>query len=183
MPTEHRLRMVKLIRDLTSCYEDVLTIHAEGSLEAQKMSILQLADWGRVPGRGHAGRRHPRRREAPGLRRAARSSRRSCRAGATTPTGRRSMRVTPDIDDADRRGRRGDRRTGRRRGDRRPRRRRRRARRARARALAAGQPALDEWHSKQLLAAYGVPVPAGALVTSEAGGAWPRPRASAAGWP
>ena len=47
IPTEHRLRMVKLVRDLTSCYEDVLTIHAEGSLEAQKMSILQLADWGR----------------------------------------------------------------------------------------------------------------------------------------
>ena len=47
IPTEHRLRMVKLVRDLTSCYEDVLTIHAEGSLEAQKMSILQLADFGR----------------------------------------------------------------------------------------------------------------------------------------
>jgi 4-hydroxybutyryl-CoA dehydratase/vinylacetyl-CoA-Delta-isomerase len=45
--TENRLRMVKLVRDLTSCYEDVLTIHAEGSLEAQKLSILQLADWGR----------------------------------------------------------------------------------------------------------------------------------------
>lgn len=45
--TENRLRMVKLIRDLTSCYEDVLTIHAEGSLEAQKLSIVQLADWGR----------------------------------------------------------------------------------------------------------------------------------------
>lgn len=47
IPTEHRLRMVKLVRDLTSCYEDVLTIHAEGSLQAQKMSILQLADFGR----------------------------------------------------------------------------------------------------------------------------------------
>lgn len=45
--TENRLRMVKLVRDLTSCYEDVLTIHAEGSLEAQKLSIVQLADWGR----------------------------------------------------------------------------------------------------------------------------------------
>ena len=31
-------------------------------------------------------------------------------------------------------------------------------------ALAAGRPALDEWGSKHLLAAYGVPVPAGALV-------------------
>ncbi len=46
-PTEYRLRMSKLIRDLTSCYEDVLTIHAEGSLEAQKLSIVQLADWDR----------------------------------------------------------------------------------------------------------------------------------------
>ena len=45
--TENRLRMVKLVRDLTSCYEDVLTIHAEGSLEAQKLSILQLADFPR----------------------------------------------------------------------------------------------------------------------------------------
>jgi 4-hydroxybutyryl-CoA dehydratase / vinylacetyl-CoA-Delta-isomerase len=43
--TEERLRMIKLVKDLTSCYEDVLTIHAEGSLEAQKMSILQLADF------------------------------------------------------------------------------------------------------------------------------------------
>jgi 4-hydroxybutyryl-CoA dehydratase/vinylacetyl-CoA-Delta-isomerase len=47
IPTEHRLRMVKLVRDLTSSYEDVLTIHAEGSLQAQKMSILQLADFDR----------------------------------------------------------------------------------------------------------------------------------------
>ena len=47
IPTEHRLRMVKLIRDLTSSYEDVLTIHAEGSLEAQKLSILMLADFER----------------------------------------------------------------------------------------------------------------------------------------
>jgi len=47
IPTEHRLRMAKLIRDLTSCYEDVLTLHAEGSLEAQKLSILALADFDR----------------------------------------------------------------------------------------------------------------------------------------
>jgi len=47
VPTEDRLRMVKLVRDLTSCYEDVLTIHAEGSLEAQKLSILALADFDR----------------------------------------------------------------------------------------------------------------------------------------
>jgi len=47
VPTEYRLRLAKLIRDLTSCYEDVLTIHAEGSLEAQKLSIYALADFDR----------------------------------------------------------------------------------------------------------------------------------------
>jgi 4-hydroxybutyryl-CoA dehydratase/vinylacetyl-CoA-Delta-isomerase len=47
IPTEHRIRMVKLIRDLTSSYEDVLTIHAEGSLAAQKMSVYILADFER----------------------------------------------------------------------------------------------------------------------------------------
>jgi acyl-CoA synthetase (NDP forming) len=35
-------------------------------------------------------------------------------------------------------------------------------------ALAAGASALDEWQSKSLFAAYGIPVPAGALATSEA---------------
>lgn len=47
IPTEHRMRMVKLIRDLTSSYEDVLTIHAEGSLAAQKLSVYVLADFER----------------------------------------------------------------------------------------------------------------------------------------
>jgi 4-hydroxybutyryl-CoA dehydratase/vinylacetyl-CoA-Delta-isomerase len=47
VPTENRLRLVKLIRDLTSSYEDVLTIHAEGSLEAQKLSIFVLGDFDR----------------------------------------------------------------------------------------------------------------------------------------
>lgn len=47
VPTENRLRLVKLIRDLTSSYEDVLTIHAEGSLEAQKLSILVMGDFDR----------------------------------------------------------------------------------------------------------------------------------------
>jgi 4-hydroxybutyryl-CoA dehydratase/vinylacetyl-CoA-Delta-isomerase len=45
--TEDRLRMIKLVKDIGSSYEDVLTIHAEGSLEAQKLSILQLAEFGR----------------------------------------------------------------------------------------------------------------------------------------
>ena len=47
IPTEHRIRLIKLIRDLTSSYEDVLTIHAEGSLAAQKLSIYTLADFER----------------------------------------------------------------------------------------------------------------------------------------
>jgi 4-hydroxybutyryl-CoA dehydratase/vinylacetyl-CoA-Delta-isomerase len=47
IPTEHRLRAVKLVKDLTSSYEDVLTIHAEGSLAAQKLSIFSLADFDR----------------------------------------------------------------------------------------------------------------------------------------
>jgi 4-hydroxybutyryl-CoA dehydratase/vinylacetyl-CoA-Delta-isomerase len=47
IPTEDRLRLVKLIRDLTSSYEDVLTIHAEGSLAAQKLSVYILADFER----------------------------------------------------------------------------------------------------------------------------------------
>jgi 4-hydroxybutyryl-CoA dehydratase/vinylacetyl-CoA-Delta-isomerase len=47
IPTEHRLRLVKLIRDLTSSYEDVLTIHAEGSLAAQMLSVYVLADFER----------------------------------------------------------------------------------------------------------------------------------------
>ena len=47
IPTEHRIRLIKLIRDLTSTYEDVLTIHAEGSLAAQRLSIYSLADFER----------------------------------------------------------------------------------------------------------------------------------------
>lgn len=47
IPTEHRLKAIKLIKDSTSVYEDVLTIHAEGSLAAQKLSILALADFER----------------------------------------------------------------------------------------------------------------------------------------
>lgn len=47
VPTEHRLRLIKLIRDLGSSYEDVITLHAEGSLAAQRLSILELADFDR----------------------------------------------------------------------------------------------------------------------------------------
>jgi len=44
VPTEYRLRLLKLIKELTSSYEGVLTLHAEGSLAAQRMSINMLAD-------------------------------------------------------------------------------------------------------------------------------------------
>jgi len=47
IPTENRLRVIKLIRDLTTSYEDVLTIHAEGSPAAQRLSIYALADFER----------------------------------------------------------------------------------------------------------------------------------------
>ncbi|MFC1946062.1 4-hydroxyphenylacetate 3-hydroxylase N-terminal domain-containing protein [Chloroflexota bacterium] len=47
VPTEDRLKMVKLVKDFTSVYEDVLTIHAEGSLAAQKMMIFAGAEFDR----------------------------------------------------------------------------------------------------------------------------------------
>lgn len=47
VPTEQRLRMIRLIKDITSAYEDVLTIHAEGSLAAQKLMIYQSGDFER----------------------------------------------------------------------------------------------------------------------------------------
>ena len=47
IPTEHMLKVIKLIKDSTSVYEDALTIHAEGSLAAQKLSIYALADFNR----------------------------------------------------------------------------------------------------------------------------------------
>jgi len=47
IPTEHRLRAMRLVRDVTSSYEDIVTIHAEGSLLAQQLSIYSIADWER----------------------------------------------------------------------------------------------------------------------------------------
>ncbi len=44
IPTENRLRAIRLIRDITSSWHAILTIHGEGSLAAQRMSILALAD-------------------------------------------------------------------------------------------------------------------------------------------
>jgi len=49
---EARLRMMNLIRDLTASdlggYLEVLAIHAEGSLEAQKLTVLMDYDLERV---------------------------------------------------------------------------------------------------------------------------------------
>ena len=47
MSAEYRLRLIKLIRDLTSCYEDVTALNAEGSIAAQKLSIYTIADFER----------------------------------------------------------------------------------------------------------------------------------------
>ena len=47
IPTEDRMKLIRFIRDATSAYEDVITIHAEGSLAAQRLSIFQLADFDR----------------------------------------------------------------------------------------------------------------------------------------
>jgi 4-hydroxybutyryl-CoA dehydratase / vinylacetyl-CoA-Delta-isomerase len=47
IPSEHRLRMAKLVKDLGASDYDVCTIHAEGSLEAQRMSVYTLADFDR----------------------------------------------------------------------------------------------------------------------------------------
>lgn len=45
--SEYRIRLAKLIRDLTSCYDDVTALNAEGSLAAEKLSIHAIADFDR----------------------------------------------------------------------------------------------------------------------------------------
>ena len=47
IPTEHRLRMIKLANELASPYHLIATLHAEGSLAAQRLSIYQVADFER----------------------------------------------------------------------------------------------------------------------------------------
>jgi aromatic ring hydroxylase len=41
---ENRMRAFRLIKDITSSWHSVLTIHGEGSLATQRMSMLSLAD-------------------------------------------------------------------------------------------------------------------------------------------
>lgn len=49
VPTEHRLRMMNLISDLTASdfggYQEVLAVHAEGSLEAEKLQTYREYDF------------------------------------------------------------------------------------------------------------------------------------------
>ena len=45
VPTEHQLKLVKLMRYIGSSYEGIVNLHAEGSLAAQKLSIYALADF------------------------------------------------------------------------------------------------------------------------------------------
>ena len=44
IPTENRLRAIRLVRELSSVWHAIITIHGEGSLAAQRMSVLALAD-------------------------------------------------------------------------------------------------------------------------------------------
>jgi 4-hydroxybutyryl-CoA dehydratase/vinylacetyl-CoA-Delta-isomerase len=46
-PTEERLRALLMVRRLGSTFNGILSIHAEGSLAAQRMTIYQMADWER----------------------------------------------------------------------------------------------------------------------------------------
>ena len=45
IPTEHRLRAIRIVKDLIGHGEDGAYIHTEGSLAAQKMAIFAAADW------------------------------------------------------------------------------------------------------------------------------------------
>ncbi len=47
IPTEHRLRVIRLVKDLVDHCHDSTHIHAEGSLAAQKMALYASADWER----------------------------------------------------------------------------------------------------------------------------------------
>ena len=44
IPTEHRLRAIKVAKDIISQWQCAATIHGEGSLAAQKMSVFATAD-------------------------------------------------------------------------------------------------------------------------------------------
>lgn len=45
LPTEERLKVLQAINRIASAFGGVLTIHAEGSLASQRMTLYQQADW------------------------------------------------------------------------------------------------------------------------------------------
>lgn len=47
IPTEDRLRLVRMVKDMTNFNHDNIAIHGEGSLAAQKMALYAGADWDR----------------------------------------------------------------------------------------------------------------------------------------
>jgi 4-hydroxybutyryl-CoA dehydratase/vinylacetyl-CoA-Delta-isomerase len=47
VPTEHRLRMLRMIKDMTGGNMDGIVIHGEGSLAQQEMAMFASADWER----------------------------------------------------------------------------------------------------------------------------------------
>jgi 4-hydroxybutyryl-CoA dehydratase/vinylacetyl-CoA-Delta-isomerase len=47
VPTENRIKAIKLAKDICSNYHAITTLHAEGSLAAQRLSIHALADFDR----------------------------------------------------------------------------------------------------------------------------------------
>jgi 4-hydroxybutyryl-CoA dehydratase/vinylacetyl-CoA-Delta-isomerase len=48
VPTEDRLRIMRLIKDMTGNYWQIDTIHGEGSMAAQQMFLYGSADWDRL---------------------------------------------------------------------------------------------------------------------------------------
>ena len=47
VPTEHRLRVIRMAKDLSDHCHDNIAIHGEGSLASQKMALYAGADWER----------------------------------------------------------------------------------------------------------------------------------------
>jgi 4-hydroxybutyryl-CoA dehydratase/vinylacetyl-CoA-Delta-isomerase len=47
IPTEHRLRAIRLLKDHTNLHSQIGSIHGEGSLAAQRMFVYAGAEWGR----------------------------------------------------------------------------------------------------------------------------------------
>jgi 4-hydroxybutyryl-CoA dehydratase/vinylacetyl-CoA-Delta-isomerase len=45
IPTEHRIRAVRLLKDLTNLHFQIGSIHGEGSLAAQRMFVFAGAEW------------------------------------------------------------------------------------------------------------------------------------------